>query len=431
MARLRGGVASAFVAAALNALATVGSPAGLDLVDDLLRLTGDRYEEEHPGWGRGSWGSAIHRVIVSLDADDQVRAVLDDALAGADAGARAAAMAEYGRWFGEAGGLAPERRTAWTAPEHVDRVVDVVLHDGAAPVRSAARWALAALPADHTVDPLVRALRGENEPVRVAAAEALAGLRGDAVPRDDIVRAMKATANGPAGLALRRRACAVLADIEDGLEPFYRPIQRAFEDGEPPRALELVETALDVLPDDVNIHWWRGHALNALGRPAEAVDSFQRAADLGDERSAVVLQALAETLLDLDDVERAMAAARRGVKLAPADANAHGVLAWSCYRAGEIDECVDSATRALDRDPIHPNARWILLLGRLVRGDLTAARAVLEQARRVRELLLTRSTAEFVADALDALDAPDDETARLLAEARAELRPPRNPAEAR
>ena len=176
MARLRGGVASAFVAAALNALATVGSPAGLDLVDDLLRLTGDRYEEEHPGWGRGSWGSAIHRVIVSLDADDQVRAVLDDALAGADAGARAAAMAESGRWFGEAGGLAPERRTAWTAPEHVDRVVDVVLHDGAAPVRSAARWALAALPADHTVDPLVRALRGENEPVRVAAAEALAGL---------------------------------------------------------------------------------------------------------------------------------------------------------------------------------------------------------------------------------------------------------------
>src|SRR5689334_12312182 len=61
--------------------------------------------------------------------------------------------------------------------------------------------------------------------------------------------------------------------------------------------------------------------------------------------------------------------------------------------AGQIDDCVDSATRALGHDPVHPDARWILLLGQVRCEDLAATRATLTQGRRVRELLLTYADA--------------------------------------
>ena len=41
------------------------------------------------------------------------------------------------------------------------------------------------------------------------------------------------------------------------------------------------------------------------------------------------------------------------------------MVAWSSYRAGQVEEAVGAASRALDLDPVHAEAIWIAVLGRI------------------------------------------------------------------
>jgi tetratricopeptide (TPR) repeat protein len=404
LARLRGDVSSDSVDAALEAFAMLGSRDALSLMQHLLVMTPGQWSDHHPVWGEcprsPGWSEAIHRVLVGLDADDEVRRALTDALDADDPLPRAAALAEYARWFAQED-LEPERQAMWRAPEQVRRLLDLALRDADDTVRAAAAKALERLKSDAVQRSLVTGLQDDVMAVRVAAGEALIRTN-DPDLQSQVADAMVGVVHSDATQRLRRRACAALVAIPGRVEQFYQPIQAELVHGEPQRALELIEATIQLMPEDANLSWWRGHALRELGRLDHAAESYQRASEL-EETAAVIPRALAETFLQLYDVERAMEAARRSVELDPADADAYAILAWSSYKAGAIAESVAAARNALDLDPVHGTAMWVVLLCHLRRADLKAAQAAFHHAQRVRQLLPAEPDASFVTTVVDEL----------------------------
>jgi len=216
----------------------------------------------------------------------------------------------------------------------------------------------------------------------------------------------------------------VLSAIPGGLAPFYQPIQEELGYSGSERALELIEAALEIIPEDVNLFWWRGHALRSLGRLDRAADNYQRAFEL-EKRASVIPQALAQTFLELGDFPRAMETARRGVEIAPADAEAQSILAWSSYKAGAIPEAVEAASKAVDLDPVHGDAIWIVLLGHVRQANLEESRSAFQHAMRVRQLLSPGLDTSFVTSfvkELEDIEVDDAEGTRLVDDIKEALR---------
>jgi tetratricopeptide (TPR) repeat protein len=266
-------------------------------------------------------------------------------------------------------------------------------------------------------DSLANALAEDAVEVRVAAAEALVRMEARDLYghiRQAIVEVTRDDQPGD----VRQRAGGVLSAIPGGVEPLYQPIQAELERGGWERALELIEVTLGILPDNTNMFWWRAHALKALGRLDQAAESFQRAFEL-EHRASVIPQALAQTFLGLDDPQRAVEAARRGVEIDPGDADAQAILAWSSYKAGAIPEAVEAANKAVDLDPVHGDAVWIVLLGHLRQADAGAARTAFHHAQRVRRLLSPGLDTSFMttfAGELESIQIADADISRLLEE---------------
>ncbi|HEX3478453.1 MAG TPA: hypothetical protein VHT91_25705, partial [Kofleriaceae bacterium] len=204
------------------------------------------------------------------------------------------------------------------------------------------------------------------------------------------------------------------------------PIQVALERAEPQMALDLAEGAMEIISDDVNLFWWRGHAQNLLGLRAQAAASWRRALEL-QERAPEIPPVLAQILIDLGDFAGAMEVARLGIGLSVYSADAHALLAWSCYRASEITEAVAAARMACDLDPVHPRAIWIRILVLLRTPAPGEARAAADHALRVRQLLSPGLDTSFLAtftEELGAIAAADEATVQLIAELRQRLAAP-------
>ena len=260
--------------------------------------------------------------------------------------------------------------------------------------------------------------------VRVAAGEAFARMKDEDAtspkPYTRVAEVMRSVIAGTSAQELRRRAGAVLAELPGGADPFHHPIQRALEQQDYEGALQLIDSALEIFPADVDLFWWRGHALRSRGELLEAAASFEHAAGLQKE-AAVIPQALAETYLDLGDYSRAVEAARRGVTIAPYDADAQSMLALSCYKAGDLDESIRAAAASLEANPVQPVAIWIAVLAYVRRGDRNAAQSSLQHAQHVWEALSPGLDASFRSvflEELDAIAAGVGESGRLATEIR-------------
>jgi tetratricopeptide (TPR) repeat protein len=229
----------------------------------------------------------------------------------------------------------------------------------------------------------------------VAAASVLVQSKADELYGRLADTAMR-VAKGTHPLPLRRRAAAVLMAIPAGLDPLYKPIQAELLRDQPERALATIEETFAIIPDDVNLFWWRGFALRKLGRLELAAESYQRAFDL-ENQASVIPQALAQTFLELGDVARASESARRGVELNPGDADAQAILAWCSYKNNETQTAIDAASKAVALDPVHGDAVLLVLLAHLREGDLENARKAFQHARLVHELLSPGLDTSFVA----------------------------------
>jgi tetratricopeptide (TPR) repeat protein len=405
IAELNSARSADFVRAALDALKNLGDRRALSLLNDLLLLTDGEWSDVHPVWGPcptfPGWGDAIHGTLVKLNADSAIQQALDKALNAKDVVPKVAALKELSRWFAEAD-LGPERSATWRTRERVEQLRDLALSDPIQSVRTAAGGALGKLESEFVQESLAEELADGAAEMQVAAAEALVLMEAQEM-YGRVTDTMLQVAKAHQAQNLRLRAGRVLSSIPDGVVPLYQPIQRELERGEPERALELIEATLDIIPQDANLFWWRGHALISVGRLDQAADSYQRAFEL-EERAPMIPQALAQTFLELGDYRRAMENAQRGVEIDPSDADSQSLLAWSSYKTGAIQEAVEAASKAVDLDPVHSDAIWIVLLGHVRQANLGESRSALHHALRVRQLLSPDLDTSFVADFLEELD---------------------------
>lgn len=419
LSKLRTETARDVVSAALSVLAQLRIPAAFQLLEDLLSMTADDFSDVHPVWGpsrsQPGWGDQIHSIMTALECDEDVRRGLEGALRSTEPARRAAAATEWTRWL-SAKDLSPERHALWRLPEDVEQLLTIALRDEDEDVRKGAIRALINLKTEVGGTRIASHLDDADVEVRLAAASVLVDLQLETAYQR-LSASMLELARSSVPLALRQRAAAVLTKLPEGAEPFYQPIQDALE-GNWLRALQLADDALLLLPDDVNLHWWRGHALRQLGRLPEAVDSFRRASELKGSL-AVIRQTLAETFLELKDYPHAVAAAKLAAEIEPSDADCQSVLAWSSFHAGAFDDALAAAEIAIALDPVHMGAIWVALLVHLQRRDLPAARSMYAHAKRVKDVLAPTcdpALAARVRGAIAAVRADEPDLARLVKE---------------
>src|SRR5207253_18299 len=102
----------------------------------------------------------------------------------------------------------------------------------------------------------------DNSPaVRVAAADALitSGAQEIYGRISEIMFQIVQSNNGE----LRQRAGSILSKLPGGLDAVHRPIQDALLRGDAEGALQLTQEELKTFPEDVDLFWWKGHALKS------------------------------------------------------------------------------------------------------------------------------------------------------------------------
>ena len=150
-----------------------------------------------------------------------------------------------------------------------------------------------------------------------------------------------------------------------------------------------------------------------LGQTGPAAKSFQHAFEL-EKQASLIPQELAQTFLELPDYPRAMEAARRGTEIAPGDAEAQSILAWSSYKAGAIPEAVEAASKAVDLDPVHSDAIRIAILGHIRQRNLEQSRLAFQHAMRVRRVLSPGLDTSFLTSFIKELEGIKTDNAEML-----------------
>lgn len=396
---LQGTPPTALAAQALEAIDRVMSTSGstaeqlslLPLYEDLLACTLGKEDDYHARWGTGSWGYSIHSIFKDCELDTRLKARLVVALDGTVTREQECAMAELARWYDDVD--SDERAAIWKTSELSGRVAFLALAGGSRQLRRDAARAVRSLELEQPPRAWLDALAAPDLETRLLAAEALAVAEASSVSTQ-VATLLHSVACGPHPLDVRRRAAAVLTELPGGAELVHRPITEAMERDELPRALKSLEDALAIMLGDTTLYWWRAHVLREQGQWTGAVADFQRVAQ--EAENPVVLNALAQTLLLMDDTSRAREAAARAVSIDEADVDAQALLGWTCFRLGELERAVEAARTAVDLDPAHGQATWTLQLALLKAGKVVDARAALVHTRRLHELSsLPRDVLDF------------------------------------
>lgn len=116
-------------------------------------------------------------------------------------------------------------------------------------------------------------------------------------------------------------------------------------EGQLERALEELDEAKELAPDDASVAVERGVALALADRLEEAVDEFDRATRL-DPEDGWVRVLLGLTLVELDDWEGAAGELLRGARLREGDVRAEIAAALASVAAGYEDEGYEMLERA-------------------------------------------------------------------------------------
>jgi tetratricopeptide (TPR) repeat protein len=115
-------------------------------------------------------------------------------------------------------------------------------------------------------------------------------------------------------------------------------------------ALQALNMAAQLLPNDAGVHNNLGNAWGRLGQLDEAVASYRRALLLSPD-FAEAHNNLGHALLDLGQPDSAAASCRRAVDLKPRYAAAHDNLGCALLGLGRLDDAAASYRRALEIEP--------------------------------------------------------------------------------
>lgn len=144
-------------------------------------------------------------------------------------------------------------------------------------------------------------------------------------------------------------------------------------EGEFEASVQASAQALRYFADDPGLWLNRGLALHDLKRYPEALECYDRAAQLAPEDAIPWLQIGRLLLLDLDRPADARGALREVLRLQPENQSACWMLALCCLRLERTDEAERELHKLLDDDPDY-------LWGRLVRAAFHTQQADYEDA---------------------------------------------------
>ena len=139
--------------------------------------------------------------------------------------------------------------------------------------------------------------------------------------------------------------------------------------------------ALAVTPDDAELHFARGTALNALGQPSTACAAFGRALSLRPDHAASWLN-MGNASADLDDLTSAETLYRTAIRLDPCLAEAHASLGYILTLRGHAPEAIEACEAAIRLRPDFAQAHWNLAIAALLSGDLPRGFAAYEWRKR-------------------------------------------------
>ena len=133
--------------------------------------------------------------------------------------------------------------------------------------------------------------------------------------------------------------------------------------------LIVADAALVAMPDDAELHFARGTALNVLGQPSRACAAFAQALSLRPGHAASWLN-MGNASADLGDLTSANALYRTAIRLDPALAEAHASLGYILTMFGELPEAIAACETAIRLRPGFAQAHWNVAIAALLSGDL-------------------------------------------------------------
>ncbi len=147
------------------------------------------------------------------------------------------------------------------------------------------------------------------------------------------------------------------------------------------QALLQADACLAAAPDDAELHFARGSALNGLGEPARACAALMRAAALRPDHAPTCLN-LANAQADLDDMAAAEDLCRRAIRLDPNLPEAHASLGFILTARGQVTAAIEACETAIKLSPDFTQAHWNLAIAALLSGDLPRGFAAYEWRKR-------------------------------------------------
>ena len=139
--------------------------------------------------------------------------------------------------------------------------------------------------------------------------------------------------------------------------------------------------ALSASPNDAELHFARGTALNALGDHTRACVAFARAVALQPSHAPSYLN-MGNAAADLDDLASAESLYRTAIRLDPALAEAHASLGYILTMTGQLDQATLACEAAIRLRPDFVQAHWNLAIAALLDGDLSRGFAEYEWRKR-------------------------------------------------
>jgi len=142
-------------------------------------------------------------------------------------------------------------------------------------------------------------------------------------------------------------------------------------------ALDCLDAALEVYPDDLALRIRRGALLRLLGRMVEARQWLQKVARSAPENPSLKRE-LITTDLQLGAVDRALEAAAELARAEPENVAAQGLWVKALRASGANAEARRLADSLLARSPDSPEFAALRISSLVAEGDLAAAHAALD-----------------------------------------------------
>ncbi|OYY92809.1 MAG: hypothetical protein B7Y41_14655 [Hydrogenophilales bacterium 28-61-23] len=163
------------------------------------------------------------------------------------------------------------------------------------------------------------------------------------------------TAIGRNDYRAAQQAASHLTQIDPTRADFWlRLAQAQLNLGPPARAMIAVDRASALAPDNADVLFWRGVALEKLGLHSRAIDTLKRSLAAKPLQPAWVWQSLGNVYYQLNLFPESIAALREAVKLAPDNLSYQGELGVMLKDGGQDEEALKLFLVLRDKTPQDP-----------------------------------------------------------------------------